>query len=113
MEKKRLLSVAVYVVGAFAVTILTIIRMVKYDIVLFPDAMLPMELYELASVWLAWGFVPMTAASVIFYRVFHIAQGRNKMLSTLAVFLPAAVCGGFLLQWVRIIFLLWLALLLE
>ena len=60
--------------------------------VLFPEAMLPMEPRELASAWLAIGFLPMALVSGRFY----------KSVRRRAVFLPAGVCLLALLFWVGV-----------
>ena len=60
--------------------------------VLFPEAMLPMELRELASAWLAIGFLPMLLSSMQFY----------KTVRRRAVFLPAGICLIALLFWVGV-----------
>lgn len=91
MEKaKKTTLTAVYCAGALAVLALLILAAAGPKCVLFPDAMLPMDLRELALAWLAIGFLPMLMASTHFYKV-----ARKK-----AVFLPAVMCLLSLLFWV-------------
>lgn len=79
----------IYYGGAATVIILTLIFLSDSKIILFPDAMLPMTLSDLASTWLALGFLPMAAATILFCRIKH---GRVFLI-------PAAICLGFLIFW--------------
>lgn len=100
MEKaKRTALAALYTAGTAAVVLLLLLTAIGSGQVLFPDAMLPMELRELASAWLAIGFLPMALVSVQFY----------KIVRRRAVFLPAGVCLLALLFWVGV----WTAALLR
>lgn len=93
MERaKRTALAALYTAGTAAVALLLLLTAIGSGRVLFPDAMLPMELRELASAWLAIGFLPMVLVSVQFYEIV-----RRK-----AVFLPAGVCLLALLFWVGV-----------
>ena len=89
-----------YGLGVVIVAALLIVFILKVDIVLFPDAMLPMQLYEQASVWLAWGTLPMGIASVVFYKRFHVSERSNRTVNTICTFLPLTVCFCFFLYWV-------------
>lgn len=100
MERaKRTALAALYTAGTAAVVLLLLLTIIGAGQVLFPDAMLPMELRELASAWLAIGFLPMVLVSAQFY----------KMVRRKAVFLPAGVCLLALLFWVGV----WTAALLR
>jgi len=93
MERAKIIfSAALYVGGTAAVSVLVLLTAIGTGYVLFPEAMLPMELRELASAWLAIGFLPMLFASIQFYKVV-----RRR-----AVFLPAGVCLLALLFWVGV-----------
>ena len=82
----------IYSLGAAVTAILTLIFLSRAEFVPFPDAMLPMQIWELASIWLALGFLPMTAAAILFYRL-----KRRRI-----IFVPAAVCAGFLIFWLNV-----------
>ena len=93
MEKaKRTALAALYAGGCAAVMALVLLTAVGGGRVLFPEAMLPMELRELASAWLAIGFLPMVLVSRQIY-----LSVRRKI-----VFLPSAVCLMALLCWVGV-----------
>ena len=93
MEKvKRTALAALYTGGCAAVVLLLLLTAVGGGRVLFPDAMLPMELRELASAWLAIGFLPMALVSKQLYQTV-----RRKI-----VFFPAGVCLLALLFWVGV-----------
>ena len=93
MEKvKRTTLAALYAGGCAVVALLLLLAAVGPKCVLFPEAMLPMELRELASAWLAVGFLPMVLVSEQFYQTV-----RRKI-----VFLPSAVCLVALLFWVGV-----------
>ena len=90
MEKaKRTALAALYAGGCAAVALLVLLTAVGAGRVLFPKAMLPMELRELASAWLAIGFLPMALVSGQFYQTV-----RRKI-----VFFPAGGCLLALLCW--------------
>lgn len=93
MERaKRTVIAALYAAGTAAVVLLLLLTAIGSRQVLFPDAMLPMELRELASAWLAIGFLPMVLVSVQFY----------KIVWRKAVFLPAGACLLALMFWVGV-----------
>ncbi len=93
MEKvKRTALAALYAGGCAAVILLLLLTAIGGGRVLFPEAMLPMELRELASAWLAIGFLPMVMVSRQLYQ-----SVRRKI-----VFLPSAVCLLALLFWVGV-----------
>lgn len=84
---------AVYLTGTVTVAVLVVVFLVKPRVVPFPEAMLPVELGELASIWLAAGFFPMAVAAAVFYRL-----KRRRI-----IFVPAAVCLGFLIFWAGVV----------
>lgn len=101
MERaKRVLTAAVYGVGTAVTVFLTAVIVSGWDLVLFPDAMLPMQISELASVWLAWGTLPMGIASALFYRRVRKAKGGNGKWKAICIFLPAIICGCFFVYWI-------------
>lgn len=89
-KAKNAVWTAAYGAGTLVVLILLVLTAAGPNFVLFPDAMLPVELRELALAWMAIGFLPMLMASSRFYQIV-----RRK-----AVFLPAAACLIALLFWI-------------
>ena len=101
MERgKRWLIVAVYTLGSIITGVLALIYVARIDIVLFPDAMLPMQLYEQASGWLAWGAVPMGIASGLLYRNIRTGEDGRKNWKALCAFIPALICVCFFAYWI-------------
>ena len=93
MEKaKKTVLIAVYGIGTLLVAALLLLAAAGPRCVLFPNAMLPMDLRELASAWLGVGFLPMALVSERFYRLV-----RRKI-----VFFPAGVCLLAVLFWVGV-----------
>lgn len=89
---KKITLTAAYGAGTLAVAALLLLAAAGPECVLFPEAMPPMELRELASAWLAIGFLPMMLVSAQFY----------KLVRRRAVFLPSAVCLAAILFWVGV-----------
>lgn len=92
MSIEKLLVNIVYAVGAAITAVLCVIVVLRVDIVLNPDAMLPMQLWESAAAWLAVGFIPMLLACVGVYKVNDIRLKSHAKRNTLLIFLPGAVC---------------------
>ena len=91
MEKaKETAFTTLYISGVLAVAVLLLLTIAGPRYIPFPDAMLPMDLRELALAWLAIGFLPMLLASTRFHKM-----TRRKL-----VFLTAAVCLLALLVWI-------------
>lgn len=86
----KFLIAAVYGVGVAFVMILSACVIVRADFVPFPNAMLPLKLYELAEIWLAIGFLPMFAATILF--------GRSRENFSRVIYLPAIICAGFVIR---------------
>lgn len=96
---KNLITV-IYNIGVTIVCILLVFAIVRPHIVMFPDVMLPMELYELTSACLACGFLPMLIFSILFYKVHDISKSSHKIRNAILVYLPAAVCLVCALFWI-------------
>ena len=90
---KKLISL-IYFLGSLVTLILLLITISQSSYVLFPDAMLPMELHELTSIWLAIGFFPMFVVTLFF----------KHFCSRKIIFLPSIICSLFLIFYVVIIF---------
>lgn len=67
----------IYAIGAVITVVLLGIFFFRVPIVPFPDAMLPMPLWELAGNWLAMGTIPMGAATVLFLRFSLCKKGEK------------------------------------
>lgn len=93
----------VYGIGTVTVLALLVSVVFRLHTVLFPDAMLPMELHELASVWLAMGFVPMSVVSILFYRVWDISKSSRRKRNTVLTYIPATICLGCILFWAGVL----------
>lgn len=91
-KAEHIVLAALYTGGCAVVAMLVLLTAAGTGRVLFPNAMLPMELQELALAWLAVGFLPMALVTVRFYRIV-----RRKI-----VFLPAFICLLALDGWVGV-----------
>lgn len=96
---KNLVTV-IYGIGAAIVFILSAFVAFRSHIVLFPDAMLPMELRELSTIWLMFGSLPMLIFSVLFYKVHEISKSNHKIRNTILTYIPVAVCLICALFWI-------------
>lgn len=98
---KRIITV-IYALGVTIVLILLAFILSQSSIVIFPDAMLPIELHELASAWLSIGFLPMLIFSILFYKVHDISKSNHKIRNTILTYSPAAICLICILFWICI-----------
>ena len=89
----------IYGIGVAIVFVLLTTILFQSHIVLFPNAMLPMELRELASIWLAMGFIPMMIFSILFYKVFEISKSNYKKRNTILTYIPTVICLLCLVFW--------------
>ena len=92
----------IYGIGAIIVLVLLVFVVFQSHIVLFPNAMLPMELWELATIWLMFGFLPMLIFSILFYKVHGISKSNHKIRNTILTYIPAAVCLICAIFWICI-----------
>lgn len=92
MSIEKLLVNILYAVGAAITAVLSVIILLRIDVVLNPDAMLPMQLWESATVWLAVGFFPMLIACIGAYEVNDIRLKSHAKRNTLLIFLPGILC---------------------
>lgn len=95
---KQTVIAVLYGAGGTAVIILLVLAAIGSPCVPFPDAMLPMNLRELALAWLAIGFLPMLAVSIQFCKLMKTAGRWERRL----VFLPTAVCLAALVFWLAV-----------
>ena len=89
----------IYGLGVVIVLILLALIVSRSHVVLFPDAMLPMELPELSSTWLAFGFVPMLIFSILFSEVHEISESDHRIRNAVLLYLPMTVCLINVLFW--------------
>lgn len=94
---KKTIVTAVYTLGALIVFALVCLFLSHSRYVPSPDAMLPMQLWELAVDWLALGTLPMTAACILMCSAYG-TRGRKTAL----LFLPAIPCMAALLFWIGV-----------
>ena len=99
---KNLITV-IYGIGAIIVFILLVFVVSQSHIVLFPNAMLPMELRELSTIWLMFGFLPMLIFSILFYKVHDISKSNHKIRNTILTYIPAAVCLICAIFWICVL----------
>lgn len=99
---KKCSVTAVYALGALITLILLCMFISHSDIVPNPDAMLPMTQWEAASVWLAFGALPMAIASLLLDKTFAVRQTAHRMRNRLLIYAPAILCGCFLVFWIAV-----------
>ena len=99
---KILISV-IYGIGAIIVLVLLVFAVFQSHIVLFPNAMLPMELRELSTIWLMFGFLPMLIFSILFYKVHSISKSSHKIRNTILTYIPAAICLICAIFWICVL----------
>lgn len=89
----------IYAIGVAIVLVLLTSVLIQSHIVIFPNAMLPMELHEIALIWLAIGFIPMLIASILFHRVFEISKSNHKKRNTILTYIPMSICLLCVVVW--------------
>lgn len=92
----------IYGIGVIIVLILLGCMFSSPHIILNPDSMLPMELHELSSIWLALGFVPMIVITILFYKVHQISQNYHKIINSIIVYIPSVICLLCFIYWICI-----------
>lgn len=104
MEKAYKIAVGlIYGVGVIIVFILVLLILFQVRTVLNPDAMLPTELRELASIWLAMGCGPMLIASILFSNAYRISESTYKKRNTILIYIPGIICSINLVLWVGVL----------
>lgn len=99
--KKRSVT-AVYALGALITGFLLCMFIAHSDFVPNPEAMLPMQQWEAASVLLAFGALPMAAASLLLDKVYAVRQTAHRRRNQLLIYAPAMICGCFLVFWIAV-----------
>lgn len=62
------------------------------NVVPYPDAMLPSPYWEIVPFRLAMGAIPMTLASIFFWRSNELEQSGKRKRNFILTFLPAVIC---------------------
>jgi hypothetical protein len=94
----KIISGAVFGLGVTAVVMLVLMALIGGDAQPNSDAMITFSYKEIASLWLAFGAIPMIAACIFVYRLNNIRHSANRKLKTLLVFLPSVlpvICALF------------------
>lgn len=92
MSIGKLLVNILYTMGTLIVLVLSIIFLMRIAFVPFPEAMLPMQLWELAVSWLAMGCIPMLIACAGMCAVNEVRKGAHAKRNTILIFLPGVIC---------------------
>lgn len=99
---KKCSVTAVYALGALMTLILLCMFCSHSDTVFNPDAMLPMQIWEAATVLLAVGTLPMAIASLLLDKAYAVRQTAHRMRNQLLIYAPAIICGCFLIFWIAV-----------
>ena len=91
---------SIYGIGTLSTLILLLIIVLKIDIVPFPDSMLPMRLYEVASIWLAIASIPMLMINILFYISYKNLKTSHKKRNTILIYTPTIICFVTLFYWI-------------
>lgn len=83
----KIASSIIYIVGAIITLVLSIIFLFRCQMVLNPEAMLPMHLYEQAFIWLSVGAVPMLAACFGVYHSYDISNSTYLKRKAILIFM--------------------------
>ncbi|MDO4333389.1 MAG: hypothetical protein Q4C58_12005 [Eubacteriales bacterium] len=92
MSTEKILVHIMYAIGTLIVLALCAAFLLHIDFVPFPDAMLPMQLWELAVNWMAMGCIPMLIACAGMYAVSDVRAGAHAKRNTILIFLPGMIC---------------------
>lgn len=92
MNWEKFFANMIWGIGAAITAVLSILILLRVDIVLNPDAMLPTRLWEQATQWLAMGFLPMLIACIGAYEVNEIKSRKHAKRNFFLVFLPGLIC---------------------
>ncbi len=94
MRMGKIFANILYGIGTLTTAVLGVIALLRVDVVLHPEAMLPMQLWESAYFGLCIGFFLMLPVCMWAYEANDIRlkphAGRNAFL----LFLPGIVCFG-------------------
>lgn len=93
-EKRNSVKIVdiVYGLGVLIVIYHLGLALFKGNVVPYPDAMLPSTYLEIVAFRLTIGAIPMTLASISFWRRNCLGQSRRRKINFILAFLPAAIC---------------------
>lgn len=93
-EKKNSVKIIdiVYGLGVLIVIYHLGLALFRGNVIPYPDAMLPSTYLEIVTFRLAFGAIPMTLASISFWRSNCLGQSRHGKRNFILAFLPAAIC---------------------
>lgn len=100
MSARKFGAISLYSIGVLITLVLFCLFLSRSNHVLFPNAMLPAQLWEQATEWLALGAVPMAVASLIFYKTIFTEKPVHHKRKMLLIYTPAIICACFLMFWV-------------
>lgn len=95
----------IYSIGACITLALSLIFLSRSDIVIYPDAMLPYQLYELAFIWLAFfGTILMIPLCYIVYKIFDIKNSSHYKRNKALIFTPGIICASCMVFMIGLLF---------
>ena len=94
MDKKILKIIwgSIYCIGTCITLILSIVFLSGSDIIINPNAMLPIKLNEQAFELLAFGAIPMVVACDMVHKIYEIKKSYYYKRNTLIIFMPGIIC---------------------
>lgn len=94
MDKKivKIIWGNVYFIGTCITLMLSILFLSGSDIIINPDAMLPIKLNEQAFELLAFGAIPMVIACYMVYKVYEIKKSDHYKRNIIIIFMPGIIC---------------------
>jgi hypothetical protein len=99
----KIISNAVYGIGAVICAALVCGLSFGGNIIPFPDSMLASSLREIASFWLAFGSIPMILSCMAVYKFNGIKNATHKKRNFIFIFLPGFVCAACALFWIAVV----------
>ena len=83
---------SIYFIGTCITLILSIVFLSGSEIIINPDAMVPVQLNEQAFELLALGTMPMLIVCYIVYKVYDIKKTYHYRRNTIILFIPGVIC---------------------
>ena len=88
----KIIGGAIYFIGTCITLILSIVFLSGLDIIINPEAMIPVQLNEQAFELLALGAIPMLIACYMVYKVYEIKKSYHHKIKTIIIFMPGVIC---------------------
>lgn len=95
----------IYSIGTCIKLTLSAIFLSRSDIVINPDAMLPIQLYEEAFMLLAFGTTPMVISCYIVYKIFDIKNSYHYKRNWVLIFTPGIICASCMVFLIGLLFM--------